>query len=392
MSATAAPISFDAANRTVWDAIVIGAGPAGALAAHLLAESSSSVLLVEKKRFPRSKVCGACLNGHAMGVLRSAGLGSLVGRLRGIELEEFEVRYRGRTARLALPGGAVISRARFDAALVDAAIQSGAHFLQETEAVVAPVRDGVRQVRLEQPGRTNQAAARLVLVAAGIGKFGSARGADARTHIAARSRIGAGCLVADAPDLYADHKVFMAVGQAGYVGMVRVEDGRLNVAAAFDPAFVRRLGTPAAAAAWILAEAGFQPLAALDTAQWQGTPRLARRTRPLAAERLFLLGDAAGYVEPFTGEGIAWALASAQAIAPLALRAIEEWDPRLTRTWSTRYWRLIGRRQLVCRGCAIALRQPCLTHLGFEFCSQAPGAAGVILKHLNAPVFSTNRS
>jgi hypothetical protein len=174
--------------------------------------------------------------------------------------------------------------------------------------------------------------------------------------------------------------------------MVRVEDGRLNVAAAFDPAFVRRLGTPAAAAARILAEAGFDPVAALETARWQGTARLARRTRPLAADRLFLLGDAAGYVEPFTGEGIAWALASAQAIAPLALQAVERWDARLGPLWSNIHWRLIGRRQLICRGCAIALRQPCLTHLGFEFCNRAPGAAGVILKHLNAPAFSTDRS
>ena len=42
--------------------------------------------------------------------------------------------------------------------------------------------------------------------------------------------------------------------------------------------------------------------------QWHGTPGLTRRTRPLARDRLFYLGDAAGYVEPFTGEGIAWAL------------------------------------------------------------------------------------
>jgi len=385
-------MSFDAANGTIWDAIVVGAGPAGALAARLMAVSGLSVLLVEKKRFPRSKVCGACLNGQAMGVLRSAGLGSLVARLRGVELAEFEVRYGGRMARLALPGGAVVSRARLDAALVEAATEAGARFLQETEAVVAGVRDGVRHVRLEQPAGTAQAAARLVLVAAGIGKYGSARGADARTHIARGSRIGAGCLVVDAPDFYEDHTVFMAVGKSGYVGMVRVEDGRLNVAAAFDPAFVRRRGAPGAAAAEVLAEAGFGPIAALETAEWQGTPRLARRTRPLAAERLFLLGDAAGYVEPFTGEGIAWALASAQAIAPLAVHAIERWDPRLKRAWSQVHWRLIGRRQLVCRGCAIALRRPCLTHLGFEFCSRAPGAAGLILKHLNAPSFSTDRS
>jgi len=382
---------FDSLSGTSWDAIVVGAGPAGALAARLLALGGARVLLVEKKRFPRSKVCGACLNGQAMAVLRSAGLGSLVTELCGIELEEIQLGFRGRTARLALPDGAVLSRDRFDAALADAATDVGARFLQETEAVVAGPRDGVRRVALVQPDRTIEVEARLVLVAAGFGRYRSERGADTRTQIARGSRIGAGCQVEDAADSYVNHTIFMAVGRAGYVGVVRMEDGRLNVAAAFEPAFVRRLGTPGAAAA-VLSEAGFVPIAALETARWQGTARLARQTRPLAEDRLFLLGDAAGYVAPFTGEGIAWALASAQALAPLGLRAIERWDPRLSQAWSNLHWRLVGRRQLVCRAIALVLSRPGLTHLGFEFCRRAPGAAGLIVKRLNAPSFLTNVS
>jgi len=382
---------FDSLSGTSWDAIVVGAGPAGALAARLLALGGARVLLVEKKRFPRSKVCGACLNGQAMAVLRSAGLGSLVTELCGIELEEIQLGFRGRTARLALPDGAVLSRDRFDAALADAATDVGARFLQETEAVVAGTRDGVRRVALVQPDRTIEVEARLVLVAAGFGRYRSERGADTRTQIARGSRIGAGCQVEDAADSYVNHTIFMAVGRAGYVGVVRMEDGRLNVAAAFEPAFVRRLGTPGAAAA-VLSEAGFVPIAALETARWQGTARLARQTRPLAEDRLFLLGDAAEYVAPFTGEGIAWALASAQALAPLGLRAIERWDPRLSQAWSNLHWRLVGRRQLVCRAIALVLSRPGLTHLGFEFCRRAPGAAGLIVKRLNAPSFLTNVS
>ena len=243
----------------------------------------------------------------------------------------------------------------------------------------------MRQVQLEQSGRTAQAAARLVLVAAGIGKYRSTRGADARTQIAAGSRIGAGCLVADAAESYTNHKVYMAVGRTGYVGIVRVEDGRLNVAAAFGPGIrptTRHAGSRGKAQ--ILAEAGFNPIAALETAQWQGTPRLARKTRPLASERLFLLGDAAGYVEPFTGEGIAWALASAQAIAPLALRAIEQWDPRLSRAWWNMHCRrLIERRWLVCRCATRARPAVSLTHIGFaEFCRFGSGCRrGGFWKH-----------
>ena len=184
----------------------------------------------------------------------------------------------------------------------------------------------------------------------------------------------------------------MAVGEGGYVGLVRVEDGSLNVAAALDRAVLRRLGTPGRAAQQILAEAGLAPIAAIEEALWQGTPALTRQTHPLAEDRLFLLGDAAGYVEPFTGEGIGWALASARAVAPLALDAIERWDACLVPAWSGSIGRLIVRRQIVCRACAIALRQPCLSRLGFECCARAPGAVGQILKHLNAPSFSTERS
>ena len=68
----------------------------------------------------------------------------------------------------------------------------------------------------------------------------------------------------------------------------------------------------------------------------KGTAPLTRRTTPIAEERLFLLGDAAGYVEPFTGEGIAWALVAGLAVAPLAIRAAKQWHPSLGVDWSRR--------------------------------------------------------
>jgi flavin-dependent dehydrogenase len=389
---TEPPGPFRAWDGTIWDAIVVGAGPAGALATHQLAQGGARVLLVDKKHFPRSKVCGACLSGQALAVLRSAGLGSLVAGRGGIELKDLQLGFRGRTARLALPGGVAVSRARLDAELVAAATGLGAQFLQETDAAVTEVRGGFRHVRLAQGGQTIEAAARAVLIAAGFGRYGPSRDATAGTHIMRGSRVGAGCRVEGAPDVYGDGTIFMAVGGAGYVGMVRVEDGSLNVAAAFEPAFMRRLGAPGAAAMEILDEAGFEPIAALKQARWQGTPPLTRQSRPLAAERLFLLGDAAGYVEPFTGEGIAWALQSARAVAPLALQAIERWDPCLKRAWSQLHGRLIGRRQKRCRAVAMVLRRPWLAHLGFELCAWVPRAVGLVIKRWNEPSFLTNAS
>ncbi len=102
----------------------------------------------------------------------------------------------------------------------------------------------------------------------------------------------------------------MACGRRGYLGLVRLEDGRLNLAAALDPCWMRVCGGPGPAAARLLAEVGWPPVPNLAEQNWRGTPALTRQARRRAAERLFLIGDAAGYIEPFTGEGMAWALAA----------------------------------------------------------------------------------
>ncbi len=104
---------------------MIGAGPAGALAAREVAAGGARVLLVEKRVFPRSKVCGACLNGRALGILDEVGLGSLATRSGGVALREFRLHFRGRWAHFALPIGIALSRDRLDAELVEAAIGLG---------------------------------------------------------------------------------------------------------------------------------------------------------------------------------------------------------------------------------------------------------------------------
>src|SRR5579875_1062956 len=95
----------DPSSHSTWDAVVIGAGPAGAMAARELAVGGAHVLLVERRDFPREKVCGGCLNGHALAVLRSAGLEGLPGCTEGVPLRSFRLGVRGRSARLDLPAG-----------------------------------------------------------------------------------------------------------------------------------------------------------------------------------------------------------------------------------------------------------------------------------------------
>ena len=160
---------FDGADDSRWDGVVIGAGPAGAMAARELALQGGRILLVERKRFPRWKICGACLNAHALACLRSAGLGSLVERQGAIKLDQLQVGFRNRQARLALPEGAALSRSRLDAALVDAATDAGARFMPETQANVGGIRNRLRLVRLIHRGISIETAARVVLVAAGLG-------------------------------------------------------------------------------------------------------------------------------------------------------------------------------------------------------------------------------
>ena len=64
---------------TPWQVAVIGAGPAGCVAAGILAGAGRRVLLVEKSPWPREKVCGGCLNHSAMQTLRKAGMGGALG-------------------------------------------------------------------------------------------------------------------------------------------------------------------------------------------------------------------------------------------------------------------------------------------------------------------------
>jgi flavin-dependent dehydrogenase len=369
----------EAAERE-WDAAVVGAGPAGAVAARELARRGRAVLLIDRAAFPRPKVCGCCLNSSALGTLAAVGLGELVGRCRAVPLGWVRLAAGGRCAELRLPGGAALSREAFDAALVREAIAAGVGFLPETTVKLAPVRDGARHLVPAQSVGT-RVGARVVIAADGLnGQLPATAGRAA--SVADGSRVGAGAVAESAPDFYHPDTIFMAVGRGGYVGLVRTEDGRLDVAAAFDPAFVRTSGGLGGAAAATLSEAGFPAVARLEDLTWRGTPALTRTPRRVAGERWFAVGDAAGYVEPFTGEGMAWAVASAVAVAPLAARP---WHPGLIREWERTHARLIRSRQATCRAAARLLRSPRLSRWAVRLLSITPALARPVIAALNRP-------
>ncbi len=402
----AATTSLEEAASRTWDVVIVGAGPAGAMSAYELSRRGLAVLLVDRASFPRWKVCGCCLNARALAALAEAGLGALTVRCGAVSLDSFQVAVAGRVARLAIGGAVSLSRQTLDAALVTAAIGAGAAFLPRTQAVLSSesrVRSeehsmtpasgtpnselrtpnsGVRVVELRQEQKASRMAARVVLLADGLGGKLVARAGISEVATAPGARIGVGMIAANAPAFYEPGRIFMACGREGYLGLVRLEDGRLDLAAALDPGWVRAHGGPGPAAAEMLAEVGWPAVPDMAEHGWRGTPALTRRARRVAGERLFLVGDAAGYIEPFTGEGMAWALSAARALAPLAARAAERWHPRWAGEWGALYRRLLGTRHLVCRTVAAVLRSPGLTRTMIHLLSVAPGLAVPVLHGL----------
>ncbi len=259
----AATLTLAEAARRTWGAVVVGAGPAGGAAARELARRSVAVLLVDRAAFPRWKVCGCCLNGRATAVLEAIGLGALPARCRAVPLERIRLAAGGRAADVALSGGMALSREAFDAALIEAAVTAGAAFLPETRAMFSQIHphrgilNGARLL-LQQGEQRSEISAQVVIAADGLGGPLLARAGEA-APVEAGARIGAGATTTDAPDFYRPGVVYMACGAGGYTGMVRLEDGRLDLAAAFDAAHLRTAGGPARAAARMVREAGWPP-------------------------------------------------------------------------------------------------------------------------------------
>ena len=377
-----------------WPVVVVGAGPAGALAALGLARQGVPVLLVERRRFPRWKVCGACLSGQALAALTEAGQAPLLDRLGARPLRSVQLGLQGSRTELALPAGRVLSRLALDQGLVQAAVAAGATLVPEVMAELGAAAPGARAVQLRRGRECATVQAELVLVAAGLAHRCLQAVPEADSRIQAGSRIGAGCLLPAANHgaqdaaiaAYGDGRLHMAIGRHGYVGLVRLEDGALNIAAAFDGAALAAAGGPAAAASLVLQEAGFEPLPALALAAWQRTPALTRRSRPLAGDRYVLVGDAAGYVEPFTGEGMGWALQAALSSTPLALAALANgWDDQLARDWSRSQAALIARRQRLCQTLALVLRRPWSSRVLFDALRRWPSLAEPLLASLHRP-------
>jgi flavin-dependent dehydrogenase len=353
----AATLSLADAARERWGALVVGAGPAGSLTARELARLGVRVLLVDRSAFPRWKVCGCCLLQPGLSTLSHLGLGDLPRRLGAIPLTAVRFSVRGVHARIPMTGGVALSREAFDAGLIEAAITAGVQFLPETAARLQTCQPDWREVSFQHSGQSASASARIVVAADGLGGQLAVQEPRLGVRVRESSRIGAGCVLEADSECVQSGTIEMACGRAGYVGLVRLEDKRVCCAAALDFSAVRHAG-PGSAAVAVLKEAGGWLPARLADAPWRGTPPLTRSLKTHWAERLFIVGDAAGYVEPFTGEGMAAALASARALAPLAASASEAWRPGLGSRWDAIYSRMVKSRQGFAQAMSMVLRHP----------------------------------
>ena len=330
-----------------YDAVVIGAGPAGGVSAAVLAARGMRTLLVDRARFPRRKLCGGCLAPAGVGVLERLGINGEV-TSRAHPLETLRIFTLGASHDLPIKRYVTVERSAFDQAIVEAAVARGVEFRDGLGARV----QGDDSVRLDVAGREEVLRPEVVVVADGLGGSSLSERMDFTPRVSKASVVGVGTLLAARPSS-ADHDaITMVCGRHGYVGLAPAPGGLWSLAAALDPGHVREQG-PLAALQNVLGESEL-PLPEIAKGQLRGVGNMTRRRR-YASGRVLVVGDAASYVQPLTGEGMSWAMACAAEIGPIAEAAAR--GERVEHRWRRARARVLLGRRLACRAvCAVAAR------------------------------------
>ncbi len=293
----------------MWDVAIVGSGPAGASCAAFCAQAGLSTLVLERAVFPREKVCGDCLNPSCWPVFERLGVAAEVraaphGKLSRVDF----IGVDGRVISSPLPAGEraeiALRRSVLDQLLLQRARSLGAE-VREGETVRAISYGGFWTVRTHQSEEKTR-----VLVAAdgrnsSVAQLCKLMPRKGRDRVALQTHV-------PLPENFGD-RIVLQLLREGYSGQAPVGDGLLNLC------LVSRPNDLPAVRRW--AEKVFAVSAGHG---WRTIAPLVRAALPPGRPGLFLVGDAARVVEPFTGEGIFYALRSGE----LAAAAIVSGDHR----------------------------------------------------------------
>ncbi len=311
----------------------MGGGPSGSSCAYWLAEAGWDVALVEKKEFPRAKTCGDGLTPRSVRQLADMGVeGSLTGahRYGGLRAHAF-----GQVLDLPWPEhpsfppyGYVITRHDLDALVNERASKAGATVWQGTEALEPIVDDSVAPaggtglpscvgavVREKAGGRVREIRARYVVVADGANsRFGRALGTgrDRSQPMGMALRGYYASPGHDQPFIESHLDIRDGEGSVvpGYGWIFPLGDGRVNVGVGLLSTDRRWKGVNTGTlmqhfVAWAPKEWELSPATALGPATGGKLP-MGLAVGPRVGATTLVVGDAAGVINPFNGEGIAY--------------------------------------------------------------------------------------
>ena len=363
------------AEHTDWNVAVIGAGPAGSVAAIRLAQLGHHVTLFEKAKFPRDKVCGECLSATGIAVLSRLG----VAETMRVELGPITLRH---ASAVASDGSASVvdlpatmwglTRRSMDSWLFDFARASGAHVRLGTAAcdlrnMTVPVIPHERDTRATHKG---EHAFDAIMLADGRAGSLSRAAPTGDFGIKAHFRY---------VDADRDTIELVALAGGGYAGLAPVNDDLWNAAWSVPAKLLKQhRGDIDALFGEALARSPHlhQRFArATRVGDWLSCPLPRHAVRKDWPRNVIPIGNAAAALEPVGGEGMGLAMRSGELAAEaidLAAREGRDVDACALQAKFQRLWRT---RRAACRGAAIALTHPIVGPLAIELSRRSPALA-----------------
>jgi len=382
----------DTMNRSFrrWQNVaVIGGGPAGSATAIRLRQHGVDVTLFERRSFPREKTCGCCVARPGQEALDRLGCLAAV-KAQARPLHRWVGSIDGHTTVIPLFGHLAISRSALDGILIHRAAALGAVIRQPATATVSWMDESQVGLLIEEPNQpTRPLAFDGVVLATGL----SSPGLDNWLPLTRASSGPFGvCYHLDLQDRFPRDAIGMACDADGYVGLVALENGRLDIAAALQRGrSAARRGRPNERVRDILRRArwpdGLELSTALndDSVSLVGTTPLLRRRRLAGFQRLLAVGDAACYEEPFTGQGMTWAMIGAMGAADW-IQTASRAPADLGQGWPFQLRRLLHPEMKRCRWISLALRNRVSRRLMGYALANFPGLSQPVVRVLNRPL------